>query len=79
MWAAGRISTLIVVDPQVDGFLRAPLEDEKVEAGAFHPGGEVAAGVGVGEHAGERRLGDDHVAVARGSWATGERPRGEDE
>jgi len=80
--------------PEVGGVLEADLagahmevdrpvalagDPDPVEAGLLERRSEVAAGVGVEERAGERRLGADHRTGRRLDLGAGERPGHEDE
>ena len=70
---------LVVLDPEVDGFGRAALDDDAVPAGLLELGSPVAAGLGLAEEAGERRLGAHAVAAGAGQGDAGGGAHGEDQ
>ncbi len=70
---------LVVEDVQIDRFRRASVNDNKVVAGELEFRSELAAGVGAGDGASQRPLGDHHVAAAGGGHGAGQRPGGEDQ
>ena len=53
-----------VVQIQIDRLFRNTLDKHAVKAGMAQLGAEVATGVGVVPHAGDRRFGHHHVAAA---------------
>ena len=70
---------LLVDDVQVDRLGGDPLDDEQVVAGELELGAELAAGVGAGDGAGQRPLGDHRVASAGRGHGPGQRPGREDQ
>ena len=61
-----------VLDEGVDGLLRLAAEEDAVEAGPAKASAGPAAVVGVGDGAGEGRLGDDGHAAAHGDVGAGQ-------
>src|SRR5512134_1745999 len=70
---------MAVVDPEVDGFRGAALEDDHVVTGELEFRPPVATRVGGGDCAGEGALAEHHVAPAGGRVRAGQRPGGEDD
>jgi len=64
---------LAVYDVEVHGRAGLALQDDGVPAGEFELRAEVAARVGTGDGAGQRRLGNRHVAAAGGCGRTCQR------
>ena len=64
---------LVVNDVDVGPLGSFTFHDQSVPAGVLQLGTPDAAGVGAGDHAGQRRLGDDHVTAGRGSASAGQR------
>jgi len=70
---------LVVLDPEVNGFGRAALDDDAIPAGLLEFGPPVAAGFGLAEESGERRLGAHAVAAGAGQGHAGGGAHGEDQ
>ena len=56
---------LVVDDVQVAPVGSLALDDQRIPAGELELGAPDAAGVGAGDHAGQRGLGHDHIAAGR--------------
>ena len=70
---------LVVLDPEVNGLGCAALDDDAVPAGLLELGAPVAAGLGLAEKAGERRLGAHAVAAGARQGHAGGGAHGEDQ
>ncbi len=70
---------LVVLHVEVDGRGGLALEDDHVPAGVLHLGADEAAGVGAGDAAGQRALGDHRVAPAGGGHGPGQGAGGHDQ
>ena len=70
---------LPVVYPEVDRCFGSTLDDDGVVAGPFHIRHPVAAGFGLGDAAGEGRLGADAETRSAGEGKAAERSHGDDQ
>ena len=64
---------LVVNDVDVGPLGSFAFHDQSIPAGVLQLGTPDTAGVGAGDHAGQRRLGDDHVTAGGGSAGAGQR------
>src|SRR5574343_960013 len=69
---------LVVFDVEVNRLRRLAFEDDHVPAGELQFGTEVATGIGAGDGAGQRTLGDHGVTAAGGGHGAGQRTGGHD-